>query len=78
MALKTAEILETSICVSITGNAGPNSIENKEVGKFWIGISVFNKPSTHEVIIPKLRKRNEIIDKISEIAIDLLLSILSL
>lgn len=78
MAIKTSQILETNICISITGNAGPNPMENKEVGRFWIGVSIFNNPSTHEVVIPKVKKRTDIIAQVTEAAIDLLISILSL
>ena len=39
MALKGKEFFDVDICVSFTGNAGPNPMENKEVGLVFIAIN---------------------------------------
>lgn len=38
MAIKTKLLLNTDICVSFTGNAGPNCLENKGVGVWFMAI----------------------------------------
>lgn len=38
MAIKTNHILNTDICVSFTGNAGPDVLENKDVGIWFMAI----------------------------------------
>lgn len=38
MAIKTKLLLNTDICVSFTGNAGPNCLENKDVGVWFMAI----------------------------------------
>ncbi|PTD31482.1 Competence-damage inducible protein [Mycoplasma leachii 06049] len=38
MLIKTYELTKTNIVVSFTGNAGPNSMENKPVGLAYIGV----------------------------------------
>lgn len=39
MIQKGNELLNTDICVSFTGNAGPGVMEDKDVGEVYIGIS---------------------------------------
>lgn len=43
MAINTNKILKSDLSISVTGNAGPNSIENKPVGKIYLAISYKNK-----------------------------------
>ena len=40
MCLQTNQKFNTDIAISITGNAGPQGSENKEVGLFYIGIAI--------------------------------------
>ncbi|WP_412031430.1 CinA family protein [Metamycoplasma buccale] len=39
MAIKGREFFNSDFCVSFTGNAGPNSMENKPVGLIYIAIN---------------------------------------
>lgn len=39
MALKGKEILGVDYCLSFTGNAGPDTLENKKVGEVYIAIN---------------------------------------
>lgn len=39
MAVKAREILDVDICVSFTGNAGPDALEGKEVGQVHCAIA---------------------------------------
>lgn len=54
MAQKTNELLKTDISISITGNAGPNPMENKPVGLYYIGICIVDITSVYEVTLPDL------------------------
>ncbi|MCV3754210.1 CinA family protein [Ureaplasma zalophigenitalium] len=40
LARKTNQLLNTHVCLSVTGNAGPSGDENKEVGLFYVGVAV--------------------------------------
>ena len=40
MAKQGKKLLNTDICISFTGNAGPSVMENKEVGKVYIGLAI--------------------------------------
>lgn len=48
MAKNSAEILKTDISISFTGNAGPDVLEEKDVGLVYIGINYFGKIDTYE------------------------------
>lgn len=43
MAENGKRILNVNCCVSFTGNAGPDAMENKQVGEIYIGISYRNQ-----------------------------------
>ena len=43
LAKNCSELLNTDICISTTGVAGPDSIEGKEVGTVFIGIYFLDK-----------------------------------
>lgn len=43
MALSTKRLLNTDICISFTGNAGPNPMEGKEVGLCYIAVVVLEQ-----------------------------------
>lgn len=43
MAIKGAEMFDSDLCVSFTGNAGPSAMEDKPVGMIFIGICYNDK-----------------------------------
>lgn len=43
MARNTQSLLNTDICISFTGNAGPNPMEGKEVGLCYIAVVMFDE-----------------------------------
>ena len=55
MALKGQKLLNVDICVSFTGNAGPDVMEGKECGEIYIGISYKDIVSVFPYIIKKDR-----------------------
>ena len=59
MSFNTCGIMKTTISIAITGNAGPNPDENKEVGKAYLGICVVDKVYIYE-LITKIKDRNDI------------------
>ena len=48
MAKNTAKIMNTDICISITGNAGANAMENKKSGLYYVGIYIIDKVEVFE------------------------------
>lgn len=48
MANKCIKMFNTDICVSFTGNAGPNRLENKAVGLWYLAIIFKNKNYVYE------------------------------
>jgi len=48
MVKKCIIMFDTDICVSFTGNAGPNQLENKEVGLWYLAILYKNKSYVYE------------------------------
>ena len=40
MAINGQAILNSDVCVSFTGNAGPDAMENKPVGEVYVGLRV--------------------------------------
>ena len=59
MTYNTCGIFKSTISISITGNAGPNPDENKEVGKAYLGICVVDKVYIYE-LITTIKDRNDI------------------
>lgn len=59
MCLNTSKIMKTNISISITGNAGPNVMENKENGKSYVCISVDEKIYEKEISLNKSNSRND-------------------
>ena len=50
MAEGGKSVMNTDICVSFTGNAGPTVLENKKVGEVYIGIAIHGKTEVfHEI-----------------------------
>ena len=71
MAEKGQLKVNSNIAISITGNAGPNPMEDKPVGLFYVGITFFDKTTTFTVNIHDLgRQQNRI--SISVKALELL------
>lgn len=66
--------LATDICVSFTGNAGPEALENAPVGKTYIAIVYKEEKKIYAVYL--FGSREEIRQQAVEIAIDKILEIL--
>ena len=65
MCVNGKSILDTDLCVSFTGNAGPDAMEGKPVGEVYIGIAY------KDVVVYKLNldgSRKEIALKAIEFA----------
>ncbi len=65
MCVNGKSILDTDLCVSFTGNAGPDAMEGKPVGEVYIGIAY------QDVVVYKLNltgSRQEIASKAVEFA----------
>ena len=43
MANRGQKLMMCDYCISFTGNAGPDALEGKEVGKVYIAVSVYNQ-----------------------------------
>lgn len=43
MAKKGQQLLNVDVCVSFTGNAGPEAMEGKPVGEIYIGVAYLDK-----------------------------------
>lgn len=67
-------INKTNCAISVTGIAGPNSIENKPVGLFYIGIKVDNNIVVKKILIEQKLTRNEYRSLIVKIAFKELLN----
>lgn len=67
MCINGKSILDSDICVSFTGNAGPEAMEEKPVGEVYIGINIGNDISIYQLNLDGSRK--EIIDKAVSFAI---------
>lgn len=57
MVLKTNKKLNTDLCISFTGNAGPTSLEGKEVGLGFIAIYYLGKQLTFKFLRPDLNRQ---------------------
>ena len=61
MAIKGQKRVNSDISISITGNAGPNPMENKDVGLFYVGICYKDISKVFEVQIHDLgRQQNRL------------------
>lgn len=78
VALKMAELgkkkLDVDICVSFTGNAGPDALCDLPVGLIYVGVSYEKKTEVYEFHLEGDRNkiRNEIVNKVAAILIDYL------
>lgn len=75
MATYGQELLDTDIIVSFTGNAGPSVMENKEVGKVFIGIIVKEEVEVLELNLSG--NRDEIRKECVEIALNKIFEIIN-
>lgn len=64
MCLKGRSLMDSDICVSFTGNAGPSVMENKEAGEVYIGINYLGDIETYKLNIKGTR--NEVVSKAIE------------
>lgn len=70
MAAHGKKLLNVDYCISFTGNAGPEAMEDKKVGEVYIGLAFFD---TVQVYAYQLEgNRNEIQNKAIKIAFDIL------
>ena len=70
MADRVRKLLGSDIGVSFTGNAGPDTMENKPAGKIFIGVSIKDRTCTYEYDLNG--SREEIQNKALEIAFSLI------
>ncbi len=66
MVTKTAYILKSTNVIAISGNAGPDGIENKDVGCFYCGIMVDGRITVDMVEVDKKLNRDQMRSKIVE------------
>lgn len=67
-------MFDTDVCVSFTGNAGPDAMEGKKVGLIYIGISYQDDVHTYEYELSG--SRQEIVNQAIQLGIMNLLNIL--
>ena len=48
MAIRGAQALQCDVCVSFTGNAGPEAMENKPAGRIYIAVYAFGDCEVYE------------------------------
>ena len=51
MALKGQQLLNVDVCVSFTGNAGPDAMESKKVGEIYIGVAYLDKVEVYPFLL---------------------------
>ena len=51
MAKRGQELLNVDVCVSFTGNAGPEAMEGKPVGQIHIGIAYFEEVEVYSFLL---------------------------
>lgn len=51
MASRGKKLLNVDVCVSFTGNAGPDAMENKPVGQIYIGIADKNGVQVYDYLL---------------------------
>lgn len=57
MAERGAQLLQCDICVSFTGNAGPQTLNNLPVGRIYMGIRFRDKTNIYELQLGGSRNR---------------------
>lgn len=56
MCINGKAILDSDICISFTGNAGPEALEGKPVGEVYIGMNFYNNISIYKLNLKGSRK----------------------
>ena len=56
MAKNGKKLLNVDYCISFTGNAGPEAMENKEVGEVYLGLAYLDKVEVHSLKLKGDRK----------------------
>ncbi len=74
MCINGKKMFDTDVCVSFTGNAGPDAMEGKKVGLIYIGISYQDDVHTYEYELSG--SRQEIVNQAIQLGIMNLLNIL--
>lgn len=67
MCVNGKAILDSDICVSFTGNAGPDAMENKPVGEVYIGINFKDDIAVYRLNLKGSRK--EIVSQAIDFAV---------
>ena len=73
MANNARQLLKVDVCVSFTGNAGPEAMEGKPVGEVHIGIATKESAQVYSLLLKG--NRNEIQAQAVEFALEKLLKI---
>ena len=55
MAMHGKFLLDSDYCISFTGNAGPEPMENKPVGLIYIGVSAYNYTQVFQYLLKGTR-----------------------
>lgn len=71
MANNARQLLKVDVCVSFTGNAGPDAMEGKPVGEVHIGIATKESAQVYSLLLKG--NRNEIQEQAVEFALEKLL-----
>ena len=56
MANNAKHRLNVDVCVSFTGNAGPEAMEGKPVGEIYIGLAYFNEVEVYSFLLKGTRE----------------------
>ena len=56
MAKQGQKLLNVDVCVSFTGNAGPEAMEGKPVGEIYIGIAYFKEAEVYAFLLKGTRE----------------------
>jgi len=56
MAMHGKFLLDSDYCISFTGNAGPEAMENKPVGLIFIGVSAYNYTQVFKYLLNGTRE----------------------
>ena len=56
MAMHGKFLLDSDYCISFTGNAGPEPMENKPVGLIYIGVSAYNYTQVFQYLLKGSRE----------------------
>ena len=67
MCVNGKAILNSDVCVSFTGNAGPDAMENKPVGEVYIGINFKDDISVYKLNLKG--SRSEIVKQAMDFAV---------